>query len=210
MHTYRSLAFWSFLVTTLLLAPPAFARELHVTLLMATGSPPITYTIPEEEIREFWTRWLYLPETEQMVPLGQPSGYHGLTVRDDEQNKSARLFNGVGAVEGAGAEARLDTGRQLERWVLAKAPPPMGPVLLRALEDEMAKAPSAIVQPSASPRAGIRLIRECQTRAHGNLGLRISCLEEQLEKQLGTEAYLTELEKITTPLEARPASPVNP
>lgn len=177
---------------------------------MATGSPPITYTIPENEIREFWTRWLYLPETDKMVPLGQPTAYHGLTVRDDEQNKVARLFNGVGAVEGAGAETRLDTGRQLERWVLAKAPPPMGPALLKALEEEMAKLPSTIVQPSASPRAGVRIIRDCQTKAHGNLGLRISCLEEQLQSQFGTEAYLTELEKVATQLTVRPITPVNP
>lgn len=189
----------------------AQARELYVTLLLGTGSDPVTYILPENQVPEFWTRWNYLQRTDQMVPLGQPSGYHGLKVRDDDNGAdiTVSLFNGVGTEEGSHRESRLDTGRLLERWVLAKAPPPLGPVLLRALEQEMAKAPdgSSIIEPAKTQLAGTRITHDCRQRAHGNLQLRASCLEESLQKQLGTEAYITLLEKAAGTLVVTPPTP---
>lgn len=186
----------------------AQGRELHVTLLLGTGNDPVTYTIPENQVPEFWTRWNYLQRTDNMVPLGQPDSYRGLKVRDNETgaNLTVSLFNGIGTKEGSQRESRLDAGRLLERWVLAKAPPPLGPVLLRTLEQEMAKAPggSTIIEPAKTRLAGARITHDCRQRAHGNLQLRASCLEETLQKQLGTEAYITLLEQTAGTLVANP------
>jgi hypothetical protein len=188
----------------------AHSRELHVTLLLGTGNDPVTYTIPENQVPEFWTRWNYLQRTDQMVPLGQPSSYRGLKLRDSDNGTdlTVSLFNGIGTQEGSRRESRMDAGRLLERWVLAKAPPPLGPVLLRALEQEMAKAPggSSIIEPAKTQLAGARITHDCRQRAHGNLQLRASCLEENLQKQLGTEAYITLLEQTAGTLVATPPS----
>ena len=205
-------AFACLLLTSLLFgSASAHGRELRVSLLLGTGNDPVTYTIPENQVPEFWTRWNYLQRTDQMVPLGQPGGYHGLKVRDDENGAdlTVSLFNGIGTKEGSQRESRLDAGRLLERWVLAKAPPPLGPALLRTLEQEMAKAPggSTIIEPAKTQLAGARITHDCRQRAHGNLQLRASCLEENLQKQLGTEAYITLLEQAAGTLVATPPTP---
>lgn len=201
------------LIALLFGSASAQGRELHVTLLLGTGNDPLTYTLPENQVPEFWTRWNYLQRTDQMVPLGQPGSYHGLKVRDDDNGAdlTVSLFNGVGAKEGSQRESRLDAGRLLERWVLAKAPPPLGPALLRTLEQEMAKAPggSSIIEPAKTQLDGARIMHNCRQRAHGNLQLRASCLEENLQKQLGTEAYITLLEKAADTLVATPPATQN-
>lgn len=185
----------------------AQARELRVTLNMESGSMPLSYSIPESQLNEFWSRWGYLSKTERMVPLGQPGSYGGVVIRDTTgsgEDRVIRLYSGVGSSEGRNRETRLDEGRQLERWVLAKAPPPLGPALLRALDEELAKTPGSLIPPTEIKTAGVVLMRECQQRARGNLSLRATCLEDSLEKQLGTEAYVKLMEKAVSDLTVAP------
>lgn len=187
------------LLALLLLLPlPALADELRVTINVPAGQTPLEYRLEGADVRSFWQRWSRLPETEAMVPLSAGGDYAGLLIRVPNSEKQVRLFSGVGS---GGDVSRADDLRMLERWVLAKAPPPLGPVLLTALDQQVQQQAAATgTAPPQKPRSGMQLIMSCRARANRNHTLRARCLEEALKEQSDAKAYADALEKVATGL----------
>jgi hypothetical protein len=186
-----------------LLLLPSWSRAeetLRVSLIFGPGEMQTEYKLEGPEVRQFWQRWSDLPPTSNMVPLGTPSGYRGLRIRGE--SKEIRLFNGVGAEE---ERARLDGQRALERWVLTKAPAPLGPALVAKL-DELVDVPGGGAHVTSGPEAlAGTIIGQCRSRARFNSQLRARCLVEGLLEHREPDALVPALEnalKATEPPEA--------
>jgi|GEM_PF-1090880 len=179
---------------TLLLPRLAYAEGLQVTLLMAAGSTPLQFSLSDDDTRTFLQRWGRLPRSDRMVPLSADNNYSGLLLRrqDTDSNQDIRLFNNVGI---QGEVARSDDLRMLERWVLTKAPPPLGPALVAALDSDVgAQAANEGRAAPAKPANSQQVILDCRTRARRNTQLHILCLEEALKQNADSRDYIRALE----------------
>ena len=179
---------------TLLLPRLAYAEGLQVTLLMAAGNTPLQFSLSDEDTRTFLQRWGRLPRSDRMVPLSADNNYSGLLLRrqDTDSNQDIRLFNNVGI---QGEVARSDDLRMLERWVLTKAPPPLGPALVAALDSDVnTQASSEGRAAPAKPASSQQVILDCRTRARRNTQLHILCLEEALKQNADSADYIRMLE----------------
>lgn len=179
---------------TLLLPRLAYAEGLQVTLLMAAGNTPLQFSLSDDDTRTFLQRWGRLPRSDRMVPLSADNNYSGLLLRrqDTDSNQDIRLFNNVGI---QGEVARSDDLRMLERWVLTKAPPPLGPALVAALDSDVnTQAASEGRAAPAKPASSQQIILDCRTRARRNSQLHILCLEEALKQNADSADYIRMLE----------------
>jgi len=151
-------------------------RELQVSLLFAPGQPQITFTLNNQETRQFWLRWNELEATTNMVPLALETDYRGLRIRTQD-DREVRLFGGVGTM---GQNARLDDMRMLERWLLAKAPTDPGERLIAQLDALVDQTDASRAAPQRdAPTAG-KIIQGCRQRAENSKRLRARCLADAL------------------------------
>lgn len=191
------------LALLLLLIPcMAQAGELRVTINMAPGSDPLSYKLTATQTRDFWQRWRTLNPSNAMPPLPNGQDYGGLTLDDDDFETEVRLFNGVGR---SGESARTDDFRQLERWVLGFAPPPLGPSLVAALDSDVRAMPGGAQVIPQNILSGNAIAATCTKRAGRNMRLRATCLNQQLLEQLDPADYVSALEQL-----ARQKLPVRP
>jgi len=169
-------------------ATPAWAEELRVVITMATGQDQVRYTLSEDNTRLFWQKWRGLALTSSIVPVpGGNTSYKGLTVYPSEGGDEVRIFNGLAS---RSEHARVDEYRQLERWVLGFAPPPLGPALVRALDEEVATAPGAATQARPTDyRSGEQIVASCFQRARNDARRRALCIHEQLLQRLPPAEY---------------------
>lgn len=94
-----------------------------------SGRPDPTWDIPAASVEQLQKMWASLETWKGDVPRGAPLGYRGCEVRGPDR---AELFvyGGVAIMKGAGNSAtqtRKDSRRQLERAILATAPPHLIP-----------------------------------------------------------------------------------
>ncbi len=185
------------LALAVFIALPALAKtqDLTVTVKLNNQMAAPQYRLTGEDVREFWQRWGKLDRVTDMVPLKAGSGYGGLSLRESSSGKSMDVFNGTVR---RGTETRSDPLRQLERWVLSKAPPPYGPSLLAALDDAIRQDAnaSATARPGPNPTSADTAILNCLSRARGNHQLRALCLEEKLREHLSWRDYANALQKV--------------
>jgi hypothetical protein len=175
----------------LLLAMPAQAEQVRVSIIIPGGNSPLEYSLSEADSKSFWQRWQKLEPTTQMVPLANGSSYAGLRIR--AADKDVRLYNGVGTYQ---IESRSDNLRMLERWVLSKAPPPFGPSLLAALDRDVESLAASQKTANPKPIDINTLLLRCNSRGSKNQELRARCLEEALHERLTWREYANSLEKI--------------
>jgi hypothetical protein len=177
---------------------PALADELRVTINQPAGIAPLEFRLKGPDVRSFWQRWNRLPESSNMVALGDGRNYAGLLIRVPGSERQIRLFGGTGS---DGEKARADELRVLERWVLAKAPPPLGPALVAELDQQvqLQAAASGTAAPPR-PRKAQEIILACRDRARRNHDVRVRCLEEALRDNTDHKAYADALEEAATGL----------
>lgn len=195
----------------------AHADSLAITILNATANTPMTYTLSDSDTRRFRVQWDMLKATQDMVPLAPSSSYQGLRIDDKERNLSIRLYFGIGSMDRREAGRKRDEDRGLERWLLTKAPAPLGPTLVAALDRAIPNAASSANTPLREPanrnkslrvetqKVQPALLKACKTRAHDNELLLVTCLQEGLHNRLGTEAYSKALGQLAT--ESEPSAP---
>lgn len=177
-------------------AIPAHAEPLQVSILLASGQAPVRFTLTEEDSRAFLSRWQALGEADTLVPLAPDSGYRGVLLRGARETEY-RLYNGIGRVKGqAGTSSRRDDLRMLERWVLEHAPPPLGPSLLAALDQDVANGAGGAAFPVTHNRSAAALIEGCTSRAPTDARQRATCLHRFLLDRMDPTAYATALEKL--------------
>ena len=174
---------------------PAWAEGLRVTLILNNGMEPVRYTLSDAQTRTFWEKWRQLPPGEKMPPLAPNDSYAGLSLYDDARGNEIRLFKGAGRSDDSN---RSDDYRQLERWVLTLAPPPLGPALVAALDEQVSDTPQGriVTQSTTKTQDGGRMIEACRKRAPRNLHQRALCLQEALNDQLDPAAYARGLEEL--------------
>lgn len=171
-----------------LTAFPALAEELRITLNITGGQEPIRFTLSEENTRQFWQKWRSLPLTDSIVPIpNDNSSYKGLNIYPAEGGADVRVFKGVVSRD---SRTRKDEYRQLERWLLTFAPPPMGPALVRALDEDVAIQPGAAAQTRALAYvSGEQVVATCFQRASQDARRRALCIHEQLLQRLPAADY---------------------
>ena len=104
---------------------------------LLSGRPDPTWDVPLASIEELQKMWASLERWTGDVPRGAPLGYRGCGLRGPDR---AELFayGGVATMKGAGItgmQTRKDSRRQLERTILATAPPSLIPAsILERLE----------------------------------------------------------------------------
>lgn len=188
------------LALLLLLTLPAFGRDeaLDVTLVFGPNETPVAFTLAPNEARQFWLRWKELPATDRLVPVASENGgYRGLRIRTSA-TEEVRLYDGVGSLE---REARADAYRTLERWVLEKAPPPLGPQLVAALDEQVGAAAPERAAPLTEKKAGA-MIAACRKRAERSPRLRAMCLSEKLLESREPDVAVKALEQALRSTEA--------
>lgn len=181
------------LLALLLFPLAAQADELRVTINMATGSEPLRYSLTAEQTRSFWHKWRRLNDSATIVPLPAGNSYGGLTLYDAERSVEVRLYNGFGR---SGNVGKTDDYRQLERWVLGFAPPPLGPALIRALDESVRAQPGGAQAMPAEKLNSEQVINACRRRAGRDARLKALCLQERLLEQLDNAEYAKALEAI--------------
>lgn len=182
------------LLLCLLLFPlTAQAGDLRVTINMAAGNEPVRYTLTAEQTHSFWSKWRQLNDSTSIVPVPPGNGYGGLTLYDADRGTEVRLYNGIGRSDRAG---KADEYRQLERWVLGFAPPPLGPALVAALDEETRAQPGAVAAKPAERRSSEEVILSCRYRAGRDPRLKANCLHENLQQQLDPAEYAKALEAL--------------
>lgn len=175
----------------------AMAGDLRVTINMAIGQDPVRFMLSSEQTRTFWGKWNRLPKTDDMVAIPGGSDYGGLTLYDDERDTEVRLFSGVGK---SGDDFRADQFRQLERWVLGFAPPPLGPSLMATLDSDVDQQPGGTTARSGEPLDGQQIINACNRRARGNARLKMFCINDQLAQQADPTRYANALSALALQL----------
>ena len=174
----------------------AHAKELRVQILQPAGQEAIEFKLEEGNVRKFWQRWSEMKPSPRMVPLSKGTGYNGLAIIDESTSdrRTIRLFHGVGM---DGDRSKNDEDRALERWILGFAPPPMGAMLLQAVEQEtIAAAPEksdAILTKTTSDA----VIFGCRKSAGHNITLKIRCLQDALRDSADPADYAAALENIS-------------
>ncbi len=185
---------------------PAWADPLQVSIMMASGQSPVRFTLTEEDSRVFLAKWQALAETDGLVPLGPENSYRGVLLRGPRETEF-RIYNGTGRVQGqAGTFSRRDDLRMLERWVLERAPPPLGPSLLAALDREVGTRTDDTVFPATHNRSAGALIAGCTQQSPADARQRATCLHRFLLEKMDPTAYATALEKLLRTTDPAPST----
>ncbi len=184
------------LLALLLLFPlSAQADELRVNINMAAGQNMVSYSLTAAQTREFWRKWRELNDTSSIVPMPSGNSYGGLTLYDSERYVEVRLYNGTGR---SGDRGKTDDYRQLERWTLGFAPPPLGPALIAALDETIRAQPGGAEAMPPPKISGTQIVTNCRLRAGRDARQKAFCLHEQLLLQMNVRDYATALEQLAT------------
>lgn len=170
----------------------AMADDLRVTLNLGVGRDQVIFNLSTADSREFLSRWGRLPKSETMLPLNGNYNYSGVVLRDSNRNLEIRLFSGFGR---SNDEGRSDEFRQLERFVLERAPLPLGPALVHALDEDVAQKAGESGVPPRTHDKGVDIVKGCQSRARNNHRLRAICLEERIRQNIDLKDYADALER---------------
>ena len=173
---------------------PAAASEVRLRIFINLGanSPVTDYELSDRDADAFWDKWAALSKTTDMVPLPTRMGYSGLSLLRPN-GVQLRLYGGVAMM---GDDQRRDDLRVLERWVLSKAPPPLGPQLVAALDSEVDATKGNLAAPLREIESAEVVIKGCQRRARGNQLLLALCLHEKLLEQVDTAIYAKALKGV--------------